>query len=143
MAGAVNNAATPLPQAAQPQAAQPQANAQANAGAGTNTALNNQQADQSLERSFQTQYQVQMPGVGQTTLTGGINMLAKIFSVRQTRLADISLALADYTNKTGQLNQAAVIKVQQENSANDILNALIKSLFDKQQETIRAWTQLR
>jgi hypothetical protein len=89
-------------------------------------------------------YNVPVPsGPAQQTLTGGINLLSTIYSVRSERLADISVALANYTNQTGQLDQAAVVKVQQENDANNNLNALIKSLFDKQADTIRAWTTLR
>jgi 3-oxoacyl-ACP reductase-like protein len=116
----------------------------ATAAAQPGVASTEMQAQKILNDKFTTSYEVAVPGgPGQLTLSGGINLLARMYGARQTRLADISLALANYTNTTGNLNQAAVIKVQQENSSNDILNSLIKSLFDKQQDSIRSWTQLR
>jgi len=120
------------------------ATAAATAAAQGGVAATEQQAQTALNNAFTRQYGVTVPGgPGQLTLSGGINVLARMYGARQTRLADISLALANYTNTTGNLNQAAVIKVQQENSSNDILNSLIKSLFDKQSEAMKSWTQLR
>ena len=58
-------------------------------------------------------------------------------------MADISVALGDYMNATGSINHPALIKIQQEMAANDILNNLTKSLFEKSQQATSTWTQMR
>jgi hypothetical protein len=141
----VTNAQNQATNAQNGQGTTPQAGNQANNNGQTGgTTANSNADDQRLDNAFKVQYNVAVPALpGQTTLTGGINILSKMYSIRSNRLADISLALANYTNATGQLNQAAVVKLQQENDANSNLNQLIKSLFDKQADAIRAWVQLR
>ena len=131
------NVGATLPAAGTPAAGTP-------ATAAPNPAMIELAAQSTLNDALTTPYAVSVPGgKGQMTLSAGINTLARMYGARQNRLADISVALANYTNTTGNMNQAAVIKVQQENSSNDILNSLIKSLFDKQQDSIKTWTRLQ
>jgi hypothetical protein len=148
----VNPATTTLP-AMQPAAAPAATNAAPGTAAATTVgnvigqidASRQQDAERSLAQAFLNPYSV--GGVptttGQLTMNSSVNLLTRLYSARASRLSDISVALGDYMNKTGSVNHPALIKLQQEMAANDILNGLTKNLFEKGQQATNAWVQLR
>ncbi len=91
-----------------------------------------------------TKYSAETPKyAGKTSVGQSIGIISNILNAKTNRVADLSIAISDYMAKTGTTNHPALIKLQQEAAINEVINNLMKSLFEKNQQSVNAWTQLR
>ena len=79
-------------------------------------------------------------GVRDRPLSAIFEDLGKISSARQQRLKDIYIAIAADAQATGSYNQLALQRVQRETSVEEQSSTLMKSVFDKLNNAIQAWT---